>query len=224
MIEPLDIETIRERYAATPREIDSRLRPITRLEFGEAPPFPAVRLVVVLLLLSAATYGVALWFEFEAALGFMLASPLLLGAGIQVVRAGSATVQVQRALETAPLVLGGVVRAHNTLYRSGVEPEEAVVVFACAPERRFDQLYLRDLTKALRAAAEDPTPASDLAPAVVRVTEPGPPVPLPERVAGDGDAWLARVLVVPDRLPDNKIKGNLVPLLVDPESGLVAHI
>lgn len=224
MIEPLDFESIRQTYEKTPRALDSRLRPLTRLDVGERPAFPTVRLAVVLLVLSAGAYGAAIAFAVEPALAFFIALPLMLGAGIQIVRTASPAVKTARLLETAPLVLGGVVRAHNKLYRPGDEAEEAVVVFSLDGARRFDRLYLRDLVRKVRSAIEAPAPPADIAPAVVRTQEPGAPVRLPERVAGEGEAWLARVLVVPDRLPDNKIGDHTVPLLVAPEQGLAVHV
>lgn len=224
MIEPLDFATIRETYEKTPRALDSRLRPLTRLDVGERPAFPTVRLAVVLLVLSAGTYGAAIGFAIEPALAFFVALPLLLGAGIQIVRTASPAMHIARLIETAPLVLGGVVRAHNKLYRSGEEAEEAVVVFSLDPERRYDRLYLRDLVRKVRSAVEAPAPPADIASAVVRTAEPGAPVRLPERIAGDGEAWLARVLVVPERLPEHKIGDHTVPLLVAPEQGMAVHV
>lgn len=224
MIEPLDFETIRATYEATPRALDSRLRPLTRLEFGEKAAFPTVRLAVVLLLLSAVTYGIALALDVEAALAFFLALPLMLGAGIQIVRTASPAMRTARLLETAPLVLGGVVRAPNKLYRPGDEIDEAVVVFVLDRERRFDRQFLRDLVRKVRSAIESPEPPADIASAVVRAQQPGAPVRLPARIAGEGEAWLARVLVVPDRLPDNKITDQTVPLLVAPEQGMAVHV
>lgn len=218
------IDHLREDYEKTPRSIDGRLKPLTRIEIEERKPFPTVKLVVVTVAIGVAGYLGAEAVEMHPFIGFFLALPIMMGVGIAIAQSASPYAKTGKLLTTAPMVLGRVVRAENKLHKPGEEPGQAVVVFSLNPERRFDVLSLKDVVKRVRSAAEAKDPPTELAEAVALMQGEGPPVKLPASVGGDEQTWLSRVEVDPRRLDENKITNHTVPLLVTPEERLVAHL
>ncbi len=222
MIDPLTLDELREQYGSTPRRIDTRLLPLTRVASGPARPFPTLPLILMSVAVFGAAIGLCIAVEERPELGLMLASPIWMGIGIAMVRGASPSARTAKLLQTATLVEGRAVKAHGRLYQPGDEPEWATVVFSVDEDKRFDRLYLRDVAKKVRSASEGETPA-DMAEAVDRLENEGPPVKLPASVT-DGDVWIARVTVDPRRLPQEKLVDHAVPLLVAPADGLAAHI
>ena len=89
----------------------------------------------------------------------------------------------------------------------------------------MDDLYLKDVAKRIRSAKESANPDEQLVDVVALVKQSaGRPICLPQSVAADGDTWIGVVDVNPERLPENKVVGQMIPLLVAPEDGLVAHL
>lgn len=224
MIDPLTLDELREQYGATPRRIDTRLIPLTRVATGPAKPFP----IVPLLLMSVVVFGVAIGICVATGerpeLGMMLASPIWMGIGIGQIRGASPSARTAKLLQTATLVEGRVIKAHGRLYQPGDEPEWATVCFTTDPDTRFDRLHLRDVVKKVRSASEAKDPAADMAEVVARIDTEGPPVKVPSALAGNDSTWVARVTVEPKRLPGEKLVDHALPLLVAPEDGLAAHI
>lgn len=224
MIDPLTLDELREDYGTTPRRIDTRLLPLTRIATGPKQPFPTVKLLVMSALVYGAGVGICLALDERPELGMMLAAPIWMGIGIGMIRAASPSARTGKLLETATLVEGRAIKAHGRLYQPGDEPEVAAVAFSTSEDHRFDRLYLRDVVKKVRAAAEAKTPPAELADVAARVDADGPPVKVPPSVAPDGETWVARVIVDPKRLPEAKLVDHAVPLLVRPAEGLAAHI
>lgn len=224
MIDPLTLDELREQYGATPRRIDTRLLPLTRVATGPSRPFP----MVPLLLMSVAVFGVAVGICYATGermeLGLMLASPIWMGIGIAQIRAASPSARTAKLLKTATLVEARVIKAHGRLYQPGDTPEWASVAFTTDGEKRFDRLFLRDVVKKVRSAAEGKSPPDGLAAVVERLEADGLPVKVPQAVAGNDSTWVARLTVDPRRLPAEKLVDHAVPLLVAPEDGLAAHI
>lgn len=218
------IEHLREDYEKTPRSIDGRLKPLTRIEVEDRKPFPTVKLIVVTTAIGAAGYIGAEMIEMHPFIGFFLALPIMMGVGIHIAQSASPYAKTGKLLTTAAMVVGRVVRADNKLHKPGEEPGKAVVVFSLSSERRFNPVSLKDPVKRVRSASESKDPPAEMAAAVALMKAEGPPVKLPASVAGDDQTWLAWVEVDPRRLDDNKITDKKVPLLVAPEERLVAHL
>lgn len=224
MIDPLTLDELRADYGSTPRRIDTRLLPLTRVATGPKRPFPTVKLLLMTAAVYGAAVGVCLALDEKPELGLMLAAPVWMGIAIGMIRAASPSARTAKLLETATLVEGRVIKAHGRLYQPGDEPETAAVAFSTDAEHRFDRLYLRDVVKKVRSAAEAKTPPAELAEVAARVEADGPPVKVPAAVAGDDSTWVARVVVEPKRLPEAKLVDHAVPLLVQPADGLAAHV
>lgn len=224
MIDPLPLDDLRAQYGKTPRRIDSRLLPLTRVPTGPGQPFPTVKLLLMTVVVFGGAAAICVALEASQMVGFLLAAPVWMGVGISMVRSASPSARTAKLLSTATLVEGRVIRAHGRLYQPGDEPQEAVVAFTTDAERRFDRLFLRDVVKKVRSAAEADSPPPELAEVARRLEAEGPPVKVPADVAGDDSTWVARVIVDPRRLPEEKLVDHAVPLLVAPEDGLAAHI
>lgn len=224
MIDPLTLDELRAQYGATPRHIDTRLLPLTRIAVGPTRPFPAIPLLVMSAAVFGGAVGICLATDQRVELGLMLAAPVWMGIGIAQIRAAAPSARTSKLLRTATLVEARVIKAHGRLYQPGDEPAWAAVTFSTDPERRFDRLFLRDVAKKVRSAAEAASPPAGMAEVAARLEADGPPVPVPADVAGDGSTWVARVTVDPRRLPDEKLVDHAVPMLVDPGEGLAAHV
>ena len=217
---------LRDRYEKAPRKMDAYLRPLTRIETGPTLPFPYIKLILATALIYGAGYYGALAVEFSVEITlFGLALPLWMAVGIQIIRSASATERTAKLLCKGTLVTGKVVRAHNRLYQRGTEPAQATVVFTVVEDKRHDDLYLRDVVKRVRSAAEakDPPPEMAAAAALVK-SQTGVPVQLPESVTENDDTWVGLVEINPERLPENTVVNQRVLLLVAPRGGLVAHL
>lgn len=223
MIDPLTLDELRAQYGATPRRVDTRLLPLTRIPVGPPKPFPLVALLLMTVAVFGAAVGICIATEQTVQLGLMLAAPIWMGIAIAMIRAASPGARTAKLLQTATLVEARVIKAHGRLYQPGDEPEWATVVFSTREDQRFDRLFLRDVAKKVRAAAEGSTPAN-MTDAAARLDAEGPPVELPADVAGNGGIWVARITVDPRRLPEEKLADHAVPLLVAPAEGLAAHV
>ncbi|MEE2786367.1 MAG: hypothetical protein VX589_03445 [Myxococcota bacterium] len=218
-------EELKSKYEPAPRKMDPYLRPLTLLDTGEKIPFPAVKLLLVTALSTGLSYLAALQLEASFLISLFVVCPVWMGVCIQVIRAASMSERNCERLKTGPFVLGRVVHGETRLYSQGSEPGLASVVFSTDDAHRLDELYLRDVAKRIRSAKESTSPADELMPAVTLVNSAaGQPVRLPNSVAADGSTWLGVVKINPERLPQNKVVGQQIPLLVAPESGLVAHL
>ena len=218
-------DELTQKYGPAPRKMDAYLRPLTLVETGEETSFPLVKILVVTALTVAATYGISMQFDFRFAISLFVACPLWLGVVIQLIRSASVTERNNKRLQEGPLVLGRIVQGHTRLYSPGVERGLASVVFSRDEAHRMDDLYLKDVAKRIRSAKESDSPADDLVDVVALVKQSaGRPICLPKSVANDGDTWIGIVDVNPERLPENKVVGQKIPLLVSPEDGLVAHL
>ena len=224
MIDPLTLDELRADYGTTPRRIDTRLLPLTRIPAGPKRPFPTVSLLVMTAVVFGGAVGICMATEQPVRLGLMLAAPLWMGVAIAMIRAASPAARTAKLLETATLVEGRVIKAHGRLYQPGDEPETAAIAFSTDAAHRFDRLYLRDVVKKVRSATEAKTPPAGLAEVAARVEADGPPVKVPADVAGDDSTWIARVIVDPKRLPEEKLVDHAVPLLVQPADGLAVHV
>lgn len=218
-------EELKTKYEPAPRKMDPYLRPLTLLDTGEKIPFPIVKLGLVTALATGLSYAAAVQLEASFLIALFVACPVWMGVCIQIIRSASMSERNCERLKTGPFVLGRIVHGETRLYSQGTEPGLASVVFSVDDGHRLDELYLRDVAKRIRSAKESPSPADELIPAVTLVNSAaGQPVLLPSSIAADGVTWLGMVKVNPERLPHNKVVGQQVPLLVAPESGLVAHL
>lgn len=224
MIDPLTLDELREEYGATPRRVDTRLLPLTRVATGPAKPFPTIPLILMSVVVFGVAIGICVATGERPELGLMLASPIWMGIGIAQIRGASPSARTAKLLQTATLVEGRVVKAHGRLYQPGDEPEWATVVFDTAEDKRFDRLALRDIAKKVRSAAEAKQTPAGMADAVALMESDGLPVKLPVEVSGSDSVWIARVTVDPRRLPQEKLVDHALPLLVAPADGLAAHI
>ena len=224
MIDPLTLDELREQYGATPRRIDTRLLPLTRVATGPARPFPYIPILLMSVAVFGAAIGLCVAVGERPELGLMLASPIWMGIGIAQVRGASPSARTAKLLKDATLVEGRAIKAHGRLYQPGDEAAWAAVIFTADEGKRFDRKFLRDVAKKVRSAAEAKSPPAEMAEAVARLEEDGTPVKLPASVSGEAAVWVARVTVDPRRLPQEKLVDHAVPLLVAPEGGLAAHI
>jgi hypothetical protein len=214
-----------ERYEESPREMDAYLRPLTQIETGPAKPFPFIKLTVLTVLFGVGTYYGTTALDTGLEISFLVMSPFWMGLGILIIRAASSSERTARLICKGTLVMGKVVRAHNRLYQRGVEPARATVVFTVVDDKRHDDLYLRDVVKRVRSAAEAKEPPPEMAAAATLVkTETGAPVRLPASITDNDDTWVGVVEINPERLAENKVVNRQVLLLVAPEGGLVAHL
>lgn len=220
MIDPLTLDELRAEYGATPRRIDTRLLPLTRIATGPARPFPTIQLLLMSVAVFGAAVGICIATGERFELGMMLASPIWMGIGIAQIRAASPSARTAKLLKDATLVEARVIKAHGRLYQPGDEPEWAAVAFSTDPDKRFDRLFLKDVVKKVRSAAEAASPPADMAEVAARVEADGPPVAVP----GEPSTWVARIVVDPRRLPEEKLVDHAVPLLVAPAEGLAAHV
>ena len=203
--------------------MDAYLRPLTHLE--------TTRIIISHdeiasrnRLSIGVTYVIAKQFDFRFEISLFVACPIL-GVAIQVIRAASVTERNNKRLQAGPFVLGRIVHGHTRLYSPGVERGLASVVFSRDESHRMDDLYLKDVAKRIRSAKESTNPDEQLVDVVALVKQSaGRPICLPQSVAADGDTWIGVVDVNPERLPENKVVGQMIPLLVAPEDGLVAHL
>jgi len=220
LIDPMPIDELRTRYEKTPRTIDSFLRPLSQVETGDRRPFPWGLMTFMVVALTALAFGIAEVTGGAWQMITMLMLPVQMGVGIQIARSASPNARTAKLLRTATLVEGRVVKAHGRLYQPSDEPEEAIVVFSTKDAARFDRTALRDVGRVVRSAAEADTPPEGMAEVVKVVNGEG----WPAKVPGHDGAWVARVMVHPRRLPEEKIVDQALPLLVAPADNLVAHI
>jgi len=221
----LTFDELRTRYHKTPRAMDAYLRPMTQIETGPPLPFPYIKLILATAIIYGGSYYGATALEISVPITLFVTLPIWLGVGIQIVRAASSTERTARLLCNGPLVTGKVVRAHNRLYQPGVERALATVIFTTEEEKRDDELFLRDVVRRVRSAAEAKAPTEELAPIAEMVkSNTGAPIRLPDSIADNGQTWMGVIEINPERLADNKIVNQQVLLIVAPEGGLVAQL
>lgn len=216
------LATTRSRYEATPRVLDADLLRMARGDrgcLGDAlAGFGALSTIVFGVLGSLDVLGY----------GYMIVGTLMLLAGFIM----SASAQVRsapprrRALTEGPLVLARVVKADPALYEPGDAVLPARVVFALAPERRYDSAYLRALGQRMQELLRvDSTPPGLAAvAAVMRDASRVDTVRIPAALAGEDEAYLAVVALDARRLPGRRIEDGEITLIVDPRSGFAEHV
>jgi hypothetical protein len=131
-----------------------------------------------------------------------------------------------KALTEGPLVLARVVLSDPALYEPGDAVMPARVVFAAAPERRWDSALLRELGQKLQQLHRaGVTPADQAAvAAVLRDANRTETVRLPPSLAGAEEAYVAVVAVDARRLPGRRLEDGELTLIVDPASGFAEHV
>jgi hypothetical protein len=132
----------------------------------------------------------------------------------------------RKALTEGPLVLARVVQGDPALYEPGDAVLPARVVFAAAPERRWDSALLRELGQKLQQLHRaGVTPADQAAvAAVLRDANRTETVRLPPSLAGVEEAYLAVVAIDARRLPGRRLEDGELTLIVDPSSGFAEHV
>lgn len=216
------LATIRSRYEATPRTLDTDLQRMARGDrgcLGDALAGLGALAIVVFGVL--ASFGLLGW-------GFMSAGAVLLVTGFLMSAAAAARSGPLRrkALTDGPLVLARVVQGDPALYEPGDAVLPARVVFAPAPTRRWDGALLRELgqkLQQLQRAGTTPTDQVAVA-AVLRDPNRVETVRLPPSLAGAEEAYVAVVAVDPRRLPGRRLEDGALTLIVDPASGFAEHV
>ena len=212
------LATIRSRYEATPRTLDTDLQRMARGDRGclgdGLAGLGGVALVVFGVL---ASFGLVGW-------GFMSAGALLLVTGFLMSAAATARSGPLRrkALTDGPLVLARVVPGDAAQSGSGDAVLPMRVVFAPTSKRRWDGRFLRELGQRLQQLRGTATTPSDQAAvaAVLRDANRVETVRLPPSLAGADEAYLAVVAVDPRRwFADSELT-----LIVDPASGFAEHV
>lgn len=216
------VTAIRQRYEATPRELDDDLMRMARGDRGcQGDAIAGGSGLLMAISGVLATFGLVGWgFVIAGAMGMIVG--FMLSAAAQ---AKSAPIR-RKALTQGPLVLGRVVHADPALYEPGDAVMPARVVYTPDPARRFDARLLHGLGQKLQAlrAADATPPDQVLTAAVLRDANRVETVRLPSSLAGEVEAYLSVVTVDPRRLPGRRIDGGEVTLIVDPSSGFAEHV
>lgn len=212
----------RQRYEATPRQLDDDLQRMARGDrgcLGDAIAGAGA--------LGLIAFGILGYLGFGGLLFTVLSAAMLIGgfALSAVAQARSGPIRRQAVLE-GPLVQGRVLRADPALYQPGDASYPALVVFALDPERRFDAGFVHALAErllALRGASPVPP---DQAAAAAMLDDPNAvaPLRLPPSLAGDAEAYMAVISVDPRRLPDKRLTDGLVTLIASPAAGFAEHV
>lgn len=216
------LATIRSRYEATPRTLDTDLQRMARGDRGcLGDGLAGLGGLAIIVFGVLASFGLVGW-------GFMSAGALLLVTGFLMSAAATArSGPVRRkALTEGPLVLARVVQGDPALYEPGDAVLPARVVFAAAPERRWDSALLRELGQKLQQLHRaGVTPADQAAvAAVLRDANRTETVRLPPSLAGAEEAYVAVVAVDARRLPGRRLEDGELTLIVDPSSGFAEHV
>ncbi len=216
------LATIRSRYEATPRTLDTDLQRMARGDRGcLGDALAGLGGLAIIVFGVLASFGLLGW-------GFMSAGALLLVTGFLMSAAATARSGPLRrkALTEGPLVLARVVQSDPALYQPGDAVLPARVVFAAAPERRWDGRFLRELGQRLQQLHRaDATPPDQAAvAAVLRDANRVETVRLPPSLAGADEAYVAVVAVDPRRLPGRRLEDGELTLIVDPSSGFAEHV
>ncbi len=216
------LATIRSRYEATPRTLDTDLQRMARGDRGcLGDGLAGLGGLAIIVFGVLASFGLVGW-------GFMSAGALLLVTGFLMSAAATArSGPVRRkALTEGPLVLARVVQGDPALYEPGDAVLPARVVFAAAPERRWDSALLRELGQKLQQLHRaGVTPADQAAvAAVLRDANRTETVRLPPSLAGAEEAYLAVVAIDARRLPGRRLEDGELTLIVDPSSGFAEHV
>lgn len=212
------LATIRSRYEATPRTLDTDLQRMARGDrgcLGDALAGLGGLAIIVFGVLGS--FGLLGW-------GFMSAGAVLLVTGFLMSAAATARSAPLRrkAVTDGPLVLARVVPGDSSSSGSGDAVLPMRVVFAPAPARRWDGPFLRELGQRLQQLQRaGTTPPDQVAvAAVLRDANRIETVRLPQSLAGADEAYLAVVAVDPRRsLADGELT-----LIVDPTSGFAEHV
>ncbi len=216
------LATIRSRYEATPRTPDADLLRMARGDRGCLGD--AIAGLGALSILASGVLGALGMIGW----GWIVVGSLMLLAGFVLSSLAQLRSAPQRrlALTEGPLVLARIVRADAQLYEPSDVVLPARVVYAPAPERRFDGEFLRGLGHALQALdrAETTPPALAAVAAVLRQANRTETVRLPPELAGDDEVYLAVVAVDARRLPARRIEDGEITLIVDPRSGFAEHV
>lgn len=216
------LATIRSRYEATPRTLDTDLQRMARGDRGcLGDGLAGLGGLAIIVFGVLASFGLVGW-------GFMSAGALLLVTGFLMSAAATArSGPVRRkALTEGPLVLARVVQGDPALYEPGDAVLPARVVFAAAPERRWDSALLREFGQKLQQLHRaGVTPADQAAvAAVLRDANRTETVRLPPSLAGAEEAYLAVVAIDARRLPGRRLEDGELTLIVDPSSGFAEHV
>lgn len=216
------LATIRSRYEATPRTLDTDLQRMARGDRGcLGDALAGLGGLAIIVFGVLASFGLVGW-------GFMSAGALLLVTGFLMSAAATARSGPLRrkALTEGPLVLARVVQSDAALYAPGDAVLPARVVFAATPARRWDGSFLRELGQRLQQLHRaEVTPADQAAvAAVLRDANRVETVRLPPSLAGAEEAYVAVVAVDPRRLPGRRLEDGELTLIVDPASGFAEHV
>ena len=217
-------DELRDRYTQQPRNMDAYLRKLTYIDTGVDKPFPALKLLLATAAFVAGTYYYSTLTETNLQTAAMVSLALYMGVAIQIVRAASQTEHNVRLIKRAHLSTARVFEGDNQLFQQGGEPGKATVLFSLCDDNRHGSAYLKDVTKKLRAAYqkrddESLSQAFDLVSGASTAA-----APLPKSLASDGQTWVARIEVIPDRLPDERIVNQQLLVLSVPEHNFVAHL
>jgi hypothetical protein len=216
------LATIRSRYEATPRTLDTDLLRMARGDRGcLGDALAGVGGLAIIVFGVLASFGLLGW-------GFMSSGAVLLVAGFLMSAAATARSGPLRrkALIDGPLVLARVVQGDPALYEPGDAVLPARVVFAPTPAHRWDSALLRELGQRLQQLHRaDTTPADQAAvAAVLRDANRVETVRLPPSLAGAEEAYIAVVAVDARRLPGRRLEDGELTLIVDPASGFAEHV
>lgn len=198
-----DLERVRKRYDETPREFDDDLTRMSRGDRGcLGDGLAGGGALGAILTGFAAAYGLL-----PPILPFVCILFLVAGFFVGTAAQITDTRRRQKALTAGPLVACHVLRAEDYLSEKGRRRGRAIVVFSPDPEVRFDGRFLRKTVRRLERSLEQPgaVVAKDSAAGLARGIDEYGFHRLPESISEGHEAWIADVLVDPDRLEGGKL-------------------
>ncbi len=217
-------DELRERYTQQPRNMDAYLRKLTYTDTGVTKPFPTLKLLLATAAFVAGTYYYSTLTGTNLQTASMVSLALYMGVAISIVRSASQTEHNVRLIKVAHLSTARVFDGDNQLFQQGGQAGQATVLFSLCDQNRHGSAYLKDVTKKFRAAYQDKADQSlhDAFELVSGVRSAA--ARLPESLASDGQTWLARIEVTPDRLPDERIVNQQLLILSVPDQNFVAQL
>ncbi len=205
-----DLERVRERYEETPREFDDDLTRMSRGDRGcLGDALAGGGALSAILTGFAAAYGLL-----PPILPFVCILFLVAGFFVGTAAQITDTRKRQRALTSGALVACHVLRAEDYLSEKGRRRGRAIVVFSPEEVLRFDGRFLRKTVRRLERSLEQPGAlvAKDSAAGLAKGVDEYGFHRLPESVSEGHEAWIADVLVDPDRLEGGRL-GERQPAL-----------